>query len=182
MLPSAAPSISQCCCHRRRPILAPSQRIYSGVAGTLDPTDLDRLISLINSPCGSPDVLVTDTDGIEAYAAGCYAAGLAPQTVKHPFFPCSVLAHRGIPLLRDDGVATSATSPTVHYIYALTLGWGRGLVGLYPASTGMIEVERMAQAGNQATDPYDYEGYRVSFTYQLALFRQKAIARLDFVK
>ena len=140
---------------------------------------MDALRKKISSNRGHPHVFLASANGISKFTATCYGLGFAPPTAVCPLTGCEEYYHGGIPILRDDGVKDFG-SPPRSSMYAVVFGWGHGFVGLFPAQNGMIQVQRVIQAGHQGADPYEWEGYRISLTCQTLLFREKAAARLDF--
>jgi hypothetical protein len=136
-------------------------------------TAVDYLVDLIKAGDGLPDFLISSGIGIRAYAQACYDKGFAPETVRVQDFARPLIAHRGIPLLRDDLISSEPTTD----IYAVTVGWERGVCGIYPAGGAGFDFKVEKILNPEA----DEERYRVATTCGLALFNTLALARLTGV-
>lgn len=146
--------------------------------GQLLITDMDRLMSKIEA-APVPDYFVASQKGIEQYLKACYTAGMSPQTITISGMNRPIMAHRGIPILRDDWISngeTKGTGTDLTSIYAVVLGWQRGLCGIYPASLPGARVDRFVMSGS------DNEVFRVTVTCGLVLFKIGALALVNGIE
>ncbi len=152
---------------------APSQ-VLTGT-GTL-PTDVDALISRIRSANGRADYVVMNFNTFALYATQLRAAGTPLEIVPDPLWGQPVPAHQGVPIYRsqfipDDSIPAPASYST--FIFAGTLGYPNGLVGLYQRGRGPHGMQ--LEQANSSPDR-DNSTTRVSWHASLALLSAGALA------
>lgn len=82
-------------------------------------------------------------------------------------------------MLRDDWVSngqTKSAGTDLTSIYAVVLGWRRGLCGIYPVSLPDAHVDRFVVSDS------DNEVFRVTVTCELVLFKMDALALVNGIE
>jgi hypothetical protein len=136
---------------------------------------LDQLCDQV--PNG-PDALIMRPGTIRAYRALLYASGgIQPAMVEIPNFGTPVLAHNGVPILRNDYLpaveVVGGSGANLCSIYAVRLNEGDGLHGLYGGASAGIRVEDIGTVQNK-----DAERTRLKWYCGMALKSTKSLARL----
>ena len=146
--------------------------------GTVLYSDLTRLKHKVTVDDQGPHYFVGNDQAIEKYEQSCLTLGFPPMVVEVAGFDRPLIAHQGIPILRDDNIPndeTRGSGSNLTSIYAVQLGWERGLSLIFPEHQGGMNpvVQRI---GKEASDK---EILRVTLTCGLALFSKNALARLE---
>jgi len=137
--------------------------------------DLDHLIYLITAGEGVPTAFLTHPSGIRAIRAQAYMMGFEIRGYEHPVF--GVRTHfAGIPILPNDYIAVTGGEPTYYTdVFAVYLGIGTGLAGLFPAINGQMGV----RVEKRDKDSEDINIYKITLECGLALFMESAIGKLE---
>lgn len=151
------------------------QTINAGANGAA--LTLAMLDQLSDTVINGPDAFVMRPGTIRAYRALLYATGgIQPAMVEIPNFGTPVLAHNGVPILRNDylsGVETLGAGTNLCSIYAVRLNELDGLHGLFGGSNAGIRVEDVGTVQNK-----DAERTRLKWYCGMALKSTKSLARL----
>jgi hypothetical protein len=128
------------------------QTINAGANGAA--LTLAMLDQLCDQVTNGPDALIMRPGTIRAYRALLYASGgIQPAMVEIPNFGTPVLAHNGVPILRNDYLSAvevvGASGANLCSIYAVRLNEGDGLHGLYGGASAGIRVEDIGTVQNK---------------------------------
>lgn len=155
-------------------VVAAGQTITAGTNGAA--LTLSMLDELADAVPNGADCYIMRPGTIRAYRALLYAAGgLQPQYVEVKNFGQPVLAHNGIPILRNDylpGNETQGASSVCCSIYAARMNEVDGLHGLYGGASAGLRVEEIGTVQNK-----DADRIRVKWYCGLALKSTKSLAR-----
>jgi hypothetical protein len=149
----------------------------NGAAMTLSMLD-DLVDKVLSGGIGRVDCLMMRSGTIRAYRALLRAAGgIQPSMIEIPNFGAGpVIAHNGIPIIRNDflpGNETQGTSSLCCSVYALRLNETDGLHGLYGGDSAGFVVEDLGTVQNK-----DATRTRIKWYTGLALKSTKSLARL----
>ncbi len=153
--------------------LTPSQNLIG--TGNI-PNDLDALLSRIRSANGRADFILMNFITQAVYMTQLRAAGVEPGTRWDPTLGREVTLHDGVPVWRSQFIPTDAipSPPTFNaQIFAGTLGYPDGLVGLFQEGVGQngIQIEPCWFSPDR-----DNSTTRVSAQFGLALMTSSGLA------
>jgi len=146
--------------------------------GALLMSDVDRLLNKITANKGRADALVMNLAVLQKWKALFTANGSVPRVGIDPVTGEKCFYHGIVKILVSDWIPNNETKgagTNLSSMYAVVLGWDKGLAGAYkPGGSGkMFEVERVMVAAN------DQHRYRVSTNITYPLFTDAALARLN---
>jgi hypothetical protein len=148
----------------------------NGAALTL--SMLDDLCDRIISGAGGPDCIVMRSGTIRAYTALLRAAGgIQPAMIQIPNFGVPVLAHNGVPIVRNDFLPvneTQGSSSVCTSIYAARFNEVDGVHGLYGGDSAGFVVEDIGTVQNK-----DATRTRLKWYTGMAMKSTKSLARLQ---
>lgn len=139
---------------------------------------LNMLDELHDAVINGPDAFVMRAGTIRAYRALLYATGgIQPQMVEIPNFGQALLAHNGVPILRNDWLAageTMGSNANTCSVYALRLNELDGFHGLWGGKDAGIRIEDIGTVQNK-----DADRIRVKWYCGSALKSTRSLARLQ---
>jgi hypothetical protein len=141
---------------------------------------LSMLDELSDAVINGADAYVMRAGTIRAYRALLYATGgIQPAMVEIPNFGQAVLAHNGIPILRNDWIASDekmGTADKTTSIYAVRLNELDGFHGLWGGKDAGLRIEDIGTVQNK-----DADRIRVKWYCGSALKSTRSLARLKGV-
>ena len=148
----------------------------SGSGGTVQAGELEELLTMLNPRPSNEDVyFVMHADAYQHLVRNNYTD---VEYVDHPLLG-TLPAFSGVPVLIDNYLPTNeAPTSTGTSIYAVMLGEGTGLCGIYPAAVQGGEIQVRGPVVKEGTDTM---WYHVSWDVALAAYNKGAIARLKQV-
>ncbi|CAG9228830.1 major capsid protein [Burkholderia vietnamiensis] len=139
---------------------------------------LSMMDELADQVINGADAFIMRPGTIRAYRALLYASGgIQPAMVEIPNFGQPVLAHNGIPILRNDWLSNSETmgsNSSTCSIYAVRLNELDGFHGLWGGKDAGIRVEDVGTVQNK-----DADRIRVKWYCGTALKSTRSLARLQ---
>lgn len=163
-------------------VLTPAgQTINAGAGADGAALTLSKLDELADLCANGADAFVMRSGTIRAYRALLRATGGTDAAmVEIPNFGVPVLAHNGMPILKNDYLpgneTKGASSGICCSVYAVRMNEYDGLHGLWGGSQAGIRVEEIGTVQNK-----DADRIRVKWYAGLALKSTKSIARLEGV-
>lgn len=156
-------------------LVDPAMTLTAGANGAaLTLSMLDELSDLVTN---GADALIMRAGTIRAYRALLRATGGTDAAMMEiPNFGVPVLAHNGLPILRNDfmpGNETQGSSNVTCSIYAVRMNEADGLHGIYGGASAGVRVENIGTVQNR-----DAERIRLKWYVGLALKSTKSLARL----
>jgi hypothetical protein len=155
--------------------VAAGQTITAGANGAA--LTLSMLDELCDTVPNGADCLVMRPGTIRAYRSLLYATGgIVPAMVEIPNFGVPVLAHNGVPIVRNDflpGNETQGASSVCCSVYAARMNELDGLHGLFGGASAGLRIEELGTVQNK-----DAERIRVKWYAGMALKSTKSLARL----
>ncbi len=146
--------------------------------GTLLLSDVDRLLAKIRAGNGRADVLVMNLSVRQKWLKAHYNQGTKPLVEVDPRTGAKAYYHGNVRVVVSDHIPSTETKGTgtnLSSMYAVVLGYGRGVCGGYkPGASGqMFEIEPVLVTTT------DQHRYRVSAQVSFARFGLSSVARLD---
>lgn len=159
-------------------LVANDQTLEAGANGAA--LTLSMLDQLADAVINGPDAFIMRAGTIRAYRALLRATGgTSGSEIEIPNFGVPVLAHNGVPILRNDFLPadeTQGSSSVTCSIYAARFNESDGVHGIYGGSAAGVQVEDIGTVQNK-----DARRIRLKWYCGLALKSTRALARLKGV-
>lgn len=157
--------------------LDPSQKVDAG-GQPLAYDQVTEMLMLVQANHGQAHYIVGNRDVIKAYVVAVRSEGLPPELVEVDGLDRPVLAHLGVPILRNDLIQNTYGPNLYGRLYAVVLGGEEGLRLCIPRETAPTGITVRTTTRPDTSNAFG----RVAMSLAVVVPSDKAVAAVDAIQ